>query len=138
MAHSPPAGFKEHEHTADWELEVWAPDFASLLEQAARGMYALAGIRLQAGSQRKARVQFEAEDREALLVKFLQELLYLGEIEGLAFDQFHLTLDGLRLLADLEGSLMQSRSKEIKAVTYHNLAVLDSERGVEARVVFDV
>jgi SHS2 domain-containing protein len=39
------AGYREREHTADWELEVWAPDLPRLLEQAARGMYRLAGLR---------------------------------------------------------------------------------------------
>ena len=40
----PPHGYREIEHTADWELKVWAPDLRGLLEQAARGMYALSGI----------------------------------------------------------------------------------------------
>ncbi|MFC2053874.1 archease, partial [Chloroflexota bacterium] len=31
------AGFREIEHTADWELEVWAPDILELLKQAAIG-----------------------------------------------------------------------------------------------------
>lgn len=138
MIHLPPAGYREHEHTADWELEVWAPDFASLLEQAARGMYALAGAHLQPGTRRNLRVQLNASDRETLLVKFLQELLFLGDMEGLAFDGFRLKMDGFHLLADLEGASLQSREKEIKAVTYHNLVVRESERGLEARLVFDV
>jgi len=41
------SGFREREHTADWELQVWAPSFSGLLEQAARGMYALSGTRDQ-------------------------------------------------------------------------------------------
>ena len=39
----PEFGFREHAHTADWELEVWAPDLPALLEQAAHGMYAISG-----------------------------------------------------------------------------------------------
>ena len=26
-------GFRENEHTADWALEVWAPDFPGIIEQ---------------------------------------------------------------------------------------------------------
>ena len=44
------AGYRELEHTADWELEAWADDLPGLLEQAARGMYALSGVRLDGGS----------------------------------------------------------------------------------------
>jgi len=43
----PKAGFSERGHTADWELEVWAPDFPGLLAQAARGMYSISGVRLK-------------------------------------------------------------------------------------------
>ena len=32
------------EHTADWELEVWAEDLSGLLEEAAGGMYELMGV----------------------------------------------------------------------------------------------
>ena len=46
----PEFGFREHAHTADWELEVWAPDLPTLLEQAARGMYAISGVQLAAWS----------------------------------------------------------------------------------------
>ena len=44
-----PAGFREKEHTADWELDVWAPDLPALLDQAARGMYWLMGAQLEEG-----------------------------------------------------------------------------------------
>jgi SHS2 domain-containing protein len=138
MVELPLAGYREHEHMADWELEVWAPDFISLLEQAARGMYALAGVRLQPGLRHAYRVEVEGHDRESLLVKFLQELLYLGEMRGLAFDGFSLELDGLSLQARLQGAALLHRDKEIKAVTYHNLIVQESERGVEVHLVFDV
>jgi SHS2 domain-containing protein len=133
-----PAGYCEREHTADWALEVWAPDLAGLLEQAARGMYALAGARLTTGERQSRQLTLAAADAESLLVKFLGELLYLGEAEGLGFEAFRLTLDGLRLQADLSGAPLAALSKEIKAVTYHNLAVRQTERGLEACIVFDV
>jgi hypothetical protein len=62
MTHST-AGFREIEHTADWELEVWAPDLPALLEQAGRGMYALAGVRLALEGRASAnlRCAFDAE-----------------------------------------------------------------------------
>ena len=48
------SGFREKEHTADWELDVWAPDLPALLEQAARGMYWLMGARLEEGARAAA------------------------------------------------------------------------------------
>jgi SHS2 domain-containing protein len=132
------AGFREVEHTADWALEVWAPDMVGLLEQAARGMYALVKARLEHGPRVTHRLQLTAIDCESLLVAFLNELLYLGEVEGLGFDTYDLRVDGDALQARLEGAALAGQSKEIKAVTYNDLAVQETGRGLEVRIVFDV
>ena len=136
--HDTTTGYRELEHTADWELEVWAPDMAELLEIAARGMYHLMGVELDPGPRQDRRLTLEAADREALLVDFLGELLFIHEAEGVVFDDFDLTVDGGRLEAALTGSSAGTKAKEIKAVTYHGLRVAETERGVETRVVFDV
>jgi SHS2 domain-containing protein len=133
-----PAGFKEIAHTADWQLDAWAPDLPGLLEQAARGMYALAGVRLDPGPPQARHLALKAEDAESLLVAFLSELLYYGEQEGLAFDRFSLRVEGSRLEADIEGRPIAALEKEIKAVTYHNLNIRQSPRGLEVSIVFDV
>jgi len=131
-------GYREVEHTADWELEVWGPDMAALLKQAAEGMYRLMGIELESKPRQRRRVEIEANDREQLVVEFLVELLYLAESERLAFDRLDVELAGHRLIAGLEGAPIRVQAKEIKAVTYHRIAVRDTERGLETRVVFDV
>lgn len=132
------AGFWEIEHTADWELNVWAPDYPGLLEQAARGMYALSGAKLKDGPRQARDLAISERDREGMLVSFLTELLYLGEIEGLGFDTFSLRIEGDRMEAHLEGASLESVAKEIKAVTYHQLAVRKTGRGLEVNIVFDV
>ena len=81
-------GFREHAHTADWELEVWAPDLPALLEQAARGMYAISGVKTDIGSPQERSVAIRASDAEGLLVRFLTELLWLEQEERLAFEHF--------------------------------------------------
>lgn len=134
----PEFGFREHAHTADWELEVWAPDLPSLLEQAARGMYALSGVVLHGDVITRA-LELEASDMESLLVRFLSELLWLEQDQQLGFDHFMLSVqDNFCLTAHLEGSTITSMDKEIKAVTYHNLAVQDTPSGLSVVIVFDV
>lgn len=132
------AGFREIEHTADWELEVWAPNLPQLLEQAARGMYTLARVELQPGSREQRELDLPFFDPESLLVTFLSELLYLGSIENVAFSKFEFELKDDRLHANLEGGKIASLQKEIKAVTYHKLAVQKTEAGLRTRIVFDV
>jgi SHS2 domain-containing protein len=135
----PNASFEEIEHTADWELRVWAPRLESLLEQSGRGMYSLAGIFLQAAPRIKRHFSLSAADAESLLVLFLSELLYYGEEERIAFDEFQLDIQqGFQLEATLYGSFIEQQYKEIKAVTYHKLAVRQTHSGLEVNIVFDV
>ena len=134
--------YREMEHTADWALEVTAPDEAALLREAARGMYTLAGTRLHPAPRLSRRLELSAPDLESLLVLFLEELLYLGESEGAAFDTFSLHVEphgeAWRLQADLEGAPLESMKKEIKAVTWHNLRVRRTPAGLQTVLVFDV
>jgi SHS2 domain-containing protein len=131
-------GYREIEHTADWELEVWAPDLRGLLEQAARGMYALSGMCLEQAQSELRELEYHAEDAESLLVGFLGELLHFIESENLAFIEFQIDLRGYVLHAHLGGAQVQKIDKEIKAVTYHNLAVRQDKDGLRVNIVFDV
>lgn len=131
-------GFREIEHTADWELEVWAPELASLLEQAALGMTVLSGIRLQAGPRLNREISLTAVDPENLIVAFLSELLYILETEGVGFDQVKVQEQDCRMTAKLNGAALASIDKEIKAVTFHNLAVQRTPDGLRVNIVFDV
>ena len=135
----PQFGFRERAHTADWELEVWAPDLASLLEQSARGMYALSGIKLEVGSPQERSLTLQSSDAEGLLVRFLTELLWLEQADGLGFDHIAIKIDrNFSLWADLSGAPITHMDKEIKAVTYHNLRVVTTPLGLKVNIVFDV
>lgn len=138
MTGQPEAGYREVEHTADWQIEVWAPDLPLLFKQAALGMYALSDTRLRPEARLTREIKLQGQDPESLLVSFLTELLYLGESQGLGFDRFNLQINGDYLFAQVEGAPIQTQSKEIKAVTYHNLEIRETSRGLEVSIVFDV
>jgi len=131
--------FEEIAHTADWSIRVWADDLAGLLTESAKGMYALANAVASESPRVKREFSLEAVDAESLLVSFLEELLYLSESEGLMFDDFSgLKVEGSKLTGMMEGRALRSQEKEIKAVTFHNLAIRHTERGLEVEIVFDV
>jgi len=132
------SGILEVEHTADWELEVWAPDLSRLLEEAARGMYALTGMRLASVPRYERQLALEAGDDESLLVNFLSELLYYAETEALAFDDVRVQVEDGSLAAELRGGPIEEYAKEIKAVTYHKLKVQRLPDGLQVHIVFDV
>lgn len=136
--------FLEVDHTADWALRVWAATLPELFVDAARGMYALAGVSAEArprerGELQVRRVGVEGGDYESLLVSWLQELLYHTESEGLAFFEFRIeALEPGRLAAAAWGAPGDRLEKVIKAVTYHDLNIRETPEGLEATIVFDV
>lgn len=131
-------GFEEISHTADWSVRVWAESLPGLFAECARAMNALSGTRIGGRPRLKRRFECEAPDAESLLVAFLSELVYYQEQEGLAFDVFELQVAGKRLKVQMEGAQVLSMDKAIKAVTYHNLRIVETDQGFETTIVFDV
>ena len=88
-------------------------------------------------------VSVEASDREALLVAWLNELVYLYEAKELiGADCRIVSLTETSLNAEVWGETLD-RSRHVivghvKAVTYHQLHVGPTAKGWEARVVVDV
>ena len=132
------SGYREIAHTADWEIEVWAPDLSNLLVQSALGMYQLMGIQISPGTSNKRRITLQYAEQESLLIDFLNELLYLIESEEVVFDHFVLQITDSQLNAELGGAKLVSMDKEIKAATYHKLTIRKNDRGLFANIVFDV
>jgi len=135
----PESGFNEIEHTADWALQVWGPDLPALFVQAAKGMNALAEVKLEEGERIEHTFSFDAPVIEGLLVKFLEEILFCGEMDALGFDEFDISIgNGYHLEAKVLGAPIASLDKEIKAVTFHNMDITETESGYEVVIVFDV
>ena len=132
--------FEEVEHTADWALRVRGRDLAELLVNAARGMSHLLVPDLNAvPTDVERRIELDDLDAESLLVEWLSELAYWAEAESLVFREFEMlqaTADHLK--AVVRGGYAPNLQKHIKAVTYHNLEIIQTKGGLEATVVFDV
>jgi len=133
-----PSHFEEIPHTADWAMRVTAPDLAGLFAESARGMNALMGVKFASVPKKHRALNLFAPDIESLLVAFLSELVYTAEQEHLAFDDFEIQVNGQTLQASMDGALIVSLNKAIKAVTYHNLHIRQTARGYEVEIVFDV
>ena len=132
------SGYQEIEHTADIEMHVWAPDLVALLKQAAKGMYALSGTQIAEKPRQTRSFDISFWDRETLLVDFLSELLFYGEDENIGFNKYQLNINEDELKVQAEGASIERQKKEIKAVTYHNLEIRETERGLETNIVFDI
>lgn len=130
--------WEEVEHTADLALHVWATDLADLFVTAAQGMAALITDPATVTPERACSVALTAPDLEGLLVDWLNELLYLGDREGLVFTRFEgLTVTPPHLAALAWGGVPAERYTYIKAATFHNLAVRATPAGYETEIVLD-
>lgn len=128
------------EHTGELELRLEAPDFGSLLEEAAR---ALADVMAEdaagAPTAPPERVELTAADREALLVDWINELVYRADVHKRVYAEVRVEhAEPGRLQATLRGREPSSPKTAVKAATWHRLRVADTPSGVEATVVLDV
>lgn len=132
--------FEVIDHTADWALRIFGRDMAGLLINAALGMSSLLVTDLATVPQdEERRLKLVAFDSETLLVDWLSELAYLAESEGLVFREYELSqVTETEMTAVVRGGRASELLKHIKAVTYHNLVIEHTDRGLEATVVFDV
>ena len=140
---STPVTYQIINHTADLGIIVKGPDVKQLFIHAARAMIDL----MVEGdiSERIATrdVLVKGEDFPDLMVRWLGEILYLFVGENLIVDSIEVKsisavqLKSILTLARFEPEHHQVL-REIKAVTYHQIAVDKRDDGWEARVIFDI
>ncbi len=133
-------GFEVVDHTADWALRVFGRDMSELLSNAALGMASLMVEDLSAVSlEIERRLVLDAFDAETLLVDWLTELAYWAEDEALVFREIVLSeVAETHLSARVRGGKTAEMEKHIKAVTYHDLAIVETKDGLMTTIVFDV
>jgi SHS2 domain-containing protein len=133
------SAFEELDHTADWALRLQGKDMAELCLHAASAMLAACGARAAPGETTERRVSLQAGDREALLVRWLEEVLYTIDVNHRLPVRFAIEVSpNLELSARWQEAELVGIDKPIKAVTYNGLAVKETEGRLEATVVFDV
>jgi len=131
--------WRELPHTADLCLEITAPDWPALVVEATRALAARLGGVDERAPGKARRLALSGPDREELLVRWLAELLYLSEVEKRAPVAVRLTTATNRELAgEVDFLPLVAPAGAIKAVTYHNLAVVAAADGWRVRIVFDV
>jgi SHS2 domain-containing protein len=127
--------FRFVEHTAELEIELEADSPEGVLEEARRAFEELAGT--GTGEPVEREIELEASDLPAVLAAWLDELVFLADVEGVVAESADLALDGARVTGVVRGRRGEPRPL-VKAVTLHRLR-FGSEDGVwRGRVVLDV
>lgn len=131
------------DHTADLGIRVWGSDLISLFVNAGT---ALMQILLNGKSFQKTlpkKITLSGIDLADLMVKWLGEILYLLEGEKLVVTSIRIfDVKASRLEAILETVPFDPEFHEIlheiKAVTYHQIEVVQKKPRWEAQVIFDL
>lgn len=135
--------YAEDGPTADLTVDTRGETLEDAFGQAAialfNAMTPLEGI----GQNEIREFQVEGDDLGALLFNFLDELLYLHEVELIVFSAFDLEIDRERFIlkAVCRGEFFDvSRHVQgiaVKAVTFHQMKMEQTDEGWNLRVVLD-
>ncbi len=140
---TPGFSYAEDGPLADLTVDTWGDTLEDVFGQAAialfNAMTPIEGI----GQNETREFEVEGDDLGALLFNFLDELLYLHEVELIVFSAFDLEIDRERFIlkAVCRGEFFDiSRHVQgiaIKAVTFHLMKIEQTDEGWALRVVLD-
>jgi SHS2 domain-containing protein len=129
------------EHTADVGVRAQGETLEECFEQATRGLLAIVGID-RPGPGERVSIELSSEDLGALLVDWLNEIIYLHDARDAVIADLVLTeVSGDTLRGELALAPRGEDAAEgvqVKAVTYHQLRVERTPAGYVAEVYFDV
>jgi SHS2 domain-containing protein len=127
-------------HTSEIELHIRAGTLGDLLAEAGRalGEVQLAGADCALGGPVRS-IRVSSSDRPALLVDWLNELIFLADIDRWVAMDFSIDLvKPTEIRARASGVTLQRAPSRVKAATFHGLRVEDVPGGLEADLILDV
>jgi len=133
------------DHTADVGIRVEGDSLGELFSEAARATFEiLIETRREYIPSIEVPVSIKAPSVDQLLVRWLQELLYVFDTRRLVLTKFYIdeidegSLEGMAMGIKYD-STRHHQKLEIKAVTYHRLKVAKGEGGRwKAEIIFDI
>ncbi|MFC2002770.1 archease [Chloroflexota bacterium] len=133
--------FQLIEHTADTGLIAYGNSLAEAFANAAYGLFSIMSELNKVREVQSQMIEVGAEDVEALLFNWMNQLIYVFEVEHLLFKRFAVAeFTEHNLKATCWGETYNPSRHElkvgVKSATYHMLKV-DGEKNM-VQVIFDV
>jgi len=130
------------DHTADTGIIAYGNNLKEAFENAALGMFSLVTDLTSIENDRTVDIEVKSSDFESLLVSWLNELIYLFDVDNIIFNRFDIIhLDDKSLSATGYGETVDFSRHEIrtgiKAATYHMLKI-DENVPCRVQVLFDI
>jgi len=131
------------DHTGDIGMVVHGDSPADLFATAGAALAELMADPLGVTDVATRQIQVEAASLEDLLVRFLNDLIYVRETENFVWKRIEVELEGEpRLIARAFGERFCPKRHEsrggVKAATYHELRIGTDPHGWWAQVILDV
>lgn len=136
--------FEQIEHTADKGAIAYGGDIPQLFENGALSMVSLMCDPSDYQPTEFRDVFLEAADVETLFVRWLSELVYLLDVNGLLAVEFALgpvtpcSLKARVGFALVDRDSFEQRGAIVKAITYHGLDIHENGAGWSATYYVDV
>jgi SHS2 domain-containing protein len=139
----PERGWEHFEVEADVGIRAWGPTRAAAFAEAALGVLALTVEPASVEEREGREVRAQADGPETLLVAWIDECLYVHEIEGFVTRRVEITecSDSLvhgRLLGEPLDPGRHRLGTVVKAATLHGVSVEAAGTRHEVRVIVDV
>lgn len=141
--HAVVRGFEVLEHTADVGLRAWGDSLAEMFVEAALGLEDLALDRSGIEQREQYPLDANGEDLEALLVNWLNEIVYCLDGKRVAIARISVSsMTENRVEAVAWGEKRDDQRHEprlvIKAATYHQLRIACNQGRWSAEVYLDI
>jgi SHS2 domain-containing protein len=136
-------GFEQFEVEADVGIRAWGPTRAEAFAQAALGVLSLVADPATVSPRETREIRAQADGAETLLVAWIDECLYVHEIEAFVVSRVEVTScsDDL-VLGRLHGEPLDAARHRlgtvVKAATLHGVSVRRRDGEHEVRIVVDV
>ncbi len=137
------ASYRVLEHTADVGFEAWGATREEVFANAAHALQDLSVDLSAISAREELPIEAEGEGATELLVNWLSRLLYLFDAEGWIFREIQVEhLDDHHIRAVARGEkfdpVRHPTKLQVKAITYHQLALEPAPEGWRARVFVDI
>jgi len=135
--------FEIIDHTADMGIIAYGANLKQLFSNAALALFSLVTEPESIRQELQRDVKIISEDKDSLLVEWLNELIYLFDAEHMLFNRFDIErLTGDCLNASCYGEnvdpLRHKIKTGVKAATYHMLKIDRDGDGYRVQVIFDI
>jgi SHS2 domain-containing protein len=136
-------GWEHFETEADVGVAAWGPTRAEAFAQAALGVFTLIVKPEEVQERERREVRAQADSPERLLASWINECLYVHEIEGFVVRRVEVdTCTATLVHGVLHGEELDAgrhrRGTIVKAATLHRLVVAEHEGEHRVSVVVDV